>query len=276
MSSLADFIKGRRKDNFHFLPLFHSCSGVLAQKILRGNELKATPCKVFKKDLLYMYYGKPAYPVSEKVVGGPNKTNSYKCPVCFIIDIDKVKSFEAFPFDSGAFMNDLYNAFSIIPDEDELKREYALGADKDKINSYISTFFTDNTHYLDGEAAVHISGSYINSESVGQIKKSEIEPSLVKLIEMLNCLGDFDIDERSRTVEVISDTSINVLDAVEAVIMPNNLVDDKYVNQFFSKNKNIKCITYCFRPLTRPDRYYEAVFQKAMDYLQEKEKAANE
>ena len=41
------------------LPFIHSCEGFLGEEIVKEDELKTTVCPVFKKELLYFFYGKP-------------------------------------------------------------------------------------------------------------------------------------------------------------------------------------------------------------------------
>ena len=49
------------------LPLMHSTTCENAENILENNLLSATHCGVFGTDLLYFFYGKPAYRVSSKI-----------------------------------------------------------------------------------------------------------------------------------------------------------------------------------------------------------------
>lgn len=269
MSSLTKYIKGNASQGGELLPIFHSCSGLAGQSILHSDSLEARKCKVFKKELLYFFYGKPAYHI--QTTGLPNTTMVYRCPVCFIVDIDKIKPYRIYPFDTGAYMAGLYNEFSIQANETELQQEYALGKKKENIQAYVKSFFLDNEHYLNGECAKHILGKQVVTEGSDSTRRvDETEPSIIKLLRMLNCDGEFVIDERSRTVEIVCDKGILISDAVEHVILPNNLLDDKYVKEFFDKNKSISYSTYCFRALTTPEYYYEAVIQKAIDYINNK------
>lgn len=82
--------------------------------------------------------------------------------------------------------------------------------------------------------------------------------------------GAFDIDERTNTVEVISNECVTLREAVECIILPNNMLRDRTVKNFFDKYK-IKYKTYRFGTLMKPERYYEAVFQLTMEYISERQ-----
>ena len=269
MSSLIEYICDDIGQVGELLPAFHSCSGLTGQRIFKSGLLDAKMCKVFNKELLYFFYGKPAYHVPTN--GLPNKTMVYQCPVCFVVNMNKIKPYNMYPFDTGAFMGGLYNCFSIQANEKELQQEYCLGDEKDTLSAYVKSFFADNDHYLVGECAKRVWDRKVVSGVNADTKRiDEIEPSIINLLHMLNCDGEFNIDERSRTVEIICDKGIAITNSVEHIILPGSLMDDKNVKGFFDKNKAVSYDTYCFRALTTPEYYYEAVFQKAMEYIKAK------
>ncbi len=230
------------------LPLCHSCEGYLGIEILKEGVLRVQNCKVFGKQLLYFFYGKPSYPVAEK--SPENRTDVYYCPFCFIVNPEKVSIYEVYPFDTGAFDANKYADF--FPRGVELEN-YKLENSIESIQEYIAVMFGNNDNYIDGKCI--------------QIEYDLAEIDV--LIHMLNANGAFDIDERSNTVEVISNNSVNIKDMVECIILPNAIMRDRRVKEFFDKNK-IKFKTYHYRPLTKPDRYYEAVFQLAMEHIDER------
>ena len=91
MSIIQDYLKSHPEYNnaaLPLLPLMHSCECFDARNILTAQELEARFCNVFKERLLYFYYGKPSYPVGEKVKAF--RTDLEYLPVCFIVDLQKV------------------------------------------------------------------------------------------------------------------------------------------------------------------------------------------
>lgn len=236
------------KNKCDALPLFHSCEGFSGMEILKDGMLKVQKCKVFNKDLLYFFYGKPSYPVAEKF--SEKRTDPFYCPVCFVVNPERVSIYNAYPFDTGAFDAKKYSDF--FPRGVKLEN-YKLNNNLEAIQSYISVMFDNNENYIDGKCI-----------------RSEYDLAEINiLINMLNANGSFDIDERANTVEVILDNSVTIKDVVECVILPNNIMRDRNVKNFFDKY-HIKYKTYRFRTLTKAERYYEAVFQLAMEHISER------
>lgn len=152
MSIIQDYLKSHPEYNnaaLPLLPLMHSCECFDARNILTAQELEARFCNVFKERLLYFYYGKPSYPVGEKVKAF--RTDLEYLPVCFIVDLQKVLIHKVYPFDSGAFFGNVY--------EDFLHRhmtidDFELSNDEEGIKSYLSFMFGNNENYFDGTAIV--------------------------------------------------------------------------------------------------------------------------
>lgn len=224
------------------LPLMHSCDGFDCEKIIQDIKLKPTMCNIFKEELLYFFYGKPSYPIGEKE--RYNRTDALCCPVCFIVDIEKVDIYKVFPFDTGAFKNGMYNQF--IHRHMHIN-EFEIDNNSRSIRAYISVVFGNNENYLKGNSIQkEVDNTYVNS-----------------LLRMLSAKGAFEIDERSNTIEVICKSAIDISKEVTGIILPENLKRKKGVSDFI-EDYNIKCKTYEVRNMTAPTRYNEVVFQLAV------------
>lgn len=230
------------------LPFVHSCEGYNGKSIIESGKLKATDCKEFNEKLLYFFYGKPSYPVGEK--NQTKRTDDLYCPVCFIVNPQKVSIYRVFPFDSGAFKAKRYTDFL---HRDMKIDDFELENNTEQIQAYISVIFNNNNNYIEGVA-------YKQESTYLEIKS---------FLNMLNAKGAFDIDERANTVEIISKENIEIKNTVECVILPKSLMKIKEVNNFFVDNK-IEYKTYTVRRLTPPMRYNELVFELVMEYLNEK------
>lgn len=247
-SLLTKFIEENDiEKKLELLPFLHSCEGYNGEKIIIGNELRTTNCKVFNEDLLYFFYGKPSYPVGEK--NETKRTDNLYCPVCFIVNPKKVPIYRVFPFDSGAFKGGKYKDFL---HRDMQIEDFELESNVDAILSYIATVFSDNKKYIDGFAC----------------KKESDYLEIEAFLNLLNAKGSFDIDERANTVEIISKESVKIKDVIECIILPESLMERKEVSKFI-KNNNIKYKTYFVRRFTLPMRYSETIFNLVMEYLGE-------
>ena len=233
------------------LPFIHSCEGFLGEEIVKEDELKTTVCPVFKKELLYFFYGKPAYYVADKETN--SRTDELYCPCCFILDETRIKINTVYPFDSGGFMGKRYHDFF----HDRMNIDnYALNTDLESIQKFVDVFFNDNDNYIKGISKTPscINDTYIDS-----------------LINLFNATGSFAIDERARTIEIISDESVKLKDTVIGIVVPYNLYRKDSVREFIETN-HIDFRTYFFRPLTKPSGYNQVVFERAIDLLRQKGK----
>ena len=248
MSNISDFVKKHTSSacTIEQLPLLHSCDCFACRQIIDCEKLEARHCKVFKENLLYFFYGKPAYPVSEKET--KKRTAFEYCPVCFIVPCEKVAAYRVFPFDTGALEAHKYDDFwhhSMSLDNFELDNTV------DGIRQYVEVFFGSNYNYIQGQAS---------------IEKATVDPYINGLTSLLTANGAFEIDERARTIEVISRNDVPVNTAVECIILPEILLREPEISKYLEDNK-IYHMEYSVRKLTAPSRYNEVVFQKAMEYI---------
>ena len=248
MSTLNDYLQQHKIKSSHIdiLPMLHSCECFDSRLIIESGQLETRLCKVFNKDLLYFFYGKPSYPVGEKVVG--NRTDIEYCPVCFIVNPQKVKIYRVFPFDTGAFSAEKYDDFF---HRNMQLGEFELDSSLKAILTYIAIFFESNDNYIRGQTVIGI---------------KENNPYINGLISILNAQGTHKIDDRAHTVEVISQECVSLKDAVECVIIPEDLLREDSIKAFLDQY-NIRQMEYTVRTLTAPSRYNEVVFEKVMEYL---------
>lgn len=247
-SSIMNFVSSKADySNLpELLPLMHSCDGYHCESVIENGILDTTECPVFHEKLLYFFYGKSSYPVSENVDG--TRTDTIYCPVCFILDTAKIDIYRIFPFDSGGFQAGLYESFI----HRHMKIEsFEINNSISDIKAYISAVFHNNMNYLIGESM------YTTDEN---------DTCLNSLFKMLSANGSFKIDERANTIEIISNKPVSIKDAVKGVVLPENLLRKKQIADFISRN-NIRHYTYTIRNLTAPSRYNEVVYQLAKNFL---------
>jgi len=229
------------------LPLMHSCDCFDGESIIMDGKLEVSMCKVFKEELLYFFYGKSSYPVSEKET--LNRTDELYCPICFIINPEKVEMYKAYPFDTGAFTNSFYKQFF---HRHMNINNFEIESNLQKIKAYISLVFSNNEDYING---------------ISHISKHE-DRYLNSLFRMFNADGSYEFDERANTIEVISNKSVNLHDAIEYIILPSSFMRIEDISKFIINN-NIEYGTYSVRSFTAPSRYNEVVFQMAQKFIKD-------
>jgi hypothetical protein len=63
-----------------FLPLTHIARAYAFDEMLSGNTLEPQPCDVFDEELIYLFYGRPAYRAKD----GNNARLEFEWPIVFI------------------------------------------------------------------------------------------------------------------------------------------------------------------------------------------------
>lgn len=187
------------------MPFFHTCDGFYLQKVIDSGSLIPTKCPEYGEDLLYLFYGRPAY---KKKDGDPSKL-SFLMPVCFILDYNAVTAIRRIaPFDTGGFKE--YNGFM---HQAAQRDEYLLNPDKKSIEKFLGFFYESNEHYFKGrpKELVTYDRAHHQLESVHNIMK-----------DCGKCSGD----DRKYTIELQLTDPIP-LDAglLQAVILPDVLKD---------------------------------------------------
>lgn len=234
------------------LPTMHSTSCLIGEKILQEDKLSVKDCPVFNESLLYYFYGKPAYRVSSKH-SHKSRTDCLRSPCCFVLDSKKIHAKYIYPFDTGAYSSGIFE--DMIPLEIDI-RKFQLQPDPTNIPEYVRVFFGNNINYLQGISNVNVKSlNNVVTFTLGQI---------------LSARGSFEFDDRARTVEIISEDSLKLSDAIMAIIVPQPFVRNEVFKDFVKNHSNIDVITYFTRYPSDPASHNEAVFQKAIDYLKKR------
>lgn len=234
-----------KADKKEYLPFVHSCDAFTLESIIEEGILSTSLCPVFKKDYLYFFYGKPAYRVAQSIK--ENRSDYLHLPCCLIFKNEKINTTKIFPFDSGGFENKLYEKFF----HKKMKIEkFELENSLQGVSKYVHVFFGDNDEYINGIAKRNVSeNAYIES-----------------LSNLLLAEGSYDMDERSRTVEVITEQNVELKNSLLGIVLPIILMRQDGIRNFINQS-NIKYATYNFRPMTKAVEYNQVVFERVMSII---------
>lgn len=209
------------------LPLVHTCDCHTLREIISSKIIKPALCPVFKEDLVYFFYGRPSYRVSDKGLAF-NTSSVY--PACLIIQPEKVKSItRIFPFDSGAYAAGLYSNYL---HKNSKHDDYLLDSNYPFVQKFVKYFYDTNQNYFDGKST---------------IQKSTIQPcayELETIYSLINVTQGETFDDRCYTIEVQSSTSIEISDsALKAIVIPDAIAGDSELAAYLYENE-IEPITY--------------------------------
>ncbi len=127
------------------LPLVHTTKcKVFEDYIIPSSSLVPRHCDCFKENLVYFFYGRPAYRVScDKTV----PLHPEFRPVCILMKPDlPIPVQRMFPFDSGACYAGLYDSYFSQATIDN----YDLGSDFVLAQAVVGAFFENNLNYVLG------------------------------------------------------------------------------------------------------------------------------
>lgn len=205
------------------LPLIHITDGYGFFEISKPCKLVAQPCKIFDRDLIYTYYGRPAY----RTKHNGNSALTANLPCVFIFDPLKIKSpIEAvFPFDTGAFEAGRYSNYF---HSQMVKEDFLLPSDLNSAQTVVSHFYQNNTEYFYGESRKNVQF---------EIGEFEIEAyqEMARTSGLPQKEAPQSYDDRASAIEIHFKEEINLENALIGCILPYTFLDSPVVKDALAK-----------------------------------------
>ena len=191
------------------LPLAHTFRAAHLETLIKEKTLFTRECDTFlKENLLYFYYGKPAYRLDRDEETIDNTDLEYLYPVTILLNSKGLKHAPAkvFASDSGALEAGIFNkdvGLAVKPQTFQLVNKVKSAA------KVVKTFYGDNHNYYYGKP-------FHKDEVEYDISDSNIS-KYIQLISNNISQGD----NRKRTVEVIFNEDIDLTKCdIDLVIFP--------------------------------------------------------
>lgn len=176
-------------------------------KITREGKISPQHCEVFKEDLLYFFYGRPAY----RKVSGESVNTTAKAPAVILFKPQAVQPVKRiYPFDSGAFPK-LYSRW--LAGGMHLD-DFALGDDALMAQRHVRAFFGSNRNYL-------------LCSAMSPTGVTGVEYEVETLVRMYQDTGAGGAgDDRRHAVELQIDHVVEFKsDTIFAVVLPEECMD---------------------------------------------------
>lgn len=234
------------------LPYFHSCSGKAFRSILASGKIEKRKCNVFDEELVYFFYGKPAYRMPDLEA---NTRDSSRFPVCFVVtDLEDSEIRRVFPFDTGAMA---YGIYADVCGPAVNPMNFEIGTDKNAISLFLGYLYASEKDYFLAQP----------QKAMKDIGALSFE--LQQIMSFILHYGASKWDSRAHTVEVQQDEEVNILSApIEAIILPDSFLNDPRVADFLY-NHDIIAIDYSVHK-SNPSNATEVLFDNAKKYLEDK------
>jgi hypothetical protein len=229
------------------LPLVHSTDSYILADMLDKGEISPQSCSVFNGEALtYLFYGRPAFRPNNSAE--PTSLGHY-FPVCLLMKPTwqgNVK--RVFPFDSGAFQQELYGAYL----HKKMKLgDFRLEADMSTPGKLITLFFGNVPAYLRARP-----------ESSVNFDAAEFEAQSYRAL--INAKDGNAIDSRGSGIEVQTSEPISISDSLAAVILPSTFVDGSMGNAL--QKLKIDVLPYNTFERSRPSEYMSELTSICFSY----------
>ncbi len=230
------------------LPLVHSTRCEFFDAVKDRGKLEPRLCNVFGEQLLYLFYGRPAYRSKSVDVHDVGY-----CPICFVLDIDPadLNLRRTYPLDSGGVKGKRFDAHIHEDELDELKLPATLISARQHVNA----LYGKNKHYFTGD---------FNDRSALNFTVDDIASRYVDLLE------DPDVavaDDRRSALEYQTDSDVSINKSVRAVVLPQTLLDDPDIESTILIDWEATPIGYTVYKSTSPSEYVATVRDKVLEYL---------
>ncbi len=249
MPEFPDYLDEMCKELPDPLPLVHTSRCEWASSFLATPELHPRLCPVYGENLLYLFYGRPAYRIRER-----GRHEIAYCPICFILKLNRhlLGLKRVMPLDSGGAFEGRFAPHIEAHEKDLLE----LDASINSARKLVDVFYKDNRTYLLGQCRPL-------SEFVGA------SPDLVK--KYVNMLHDVEVsraDDRRSAVEFQATTTVVLKDDVQAVVLPEALLDDHGLKRAILEDWNALPITYPVFQATSPSEYAPVIRDRVVAFYE--------
>ena len=245
----------QKSSGFPQFVLVHVTSVGYGREIVQDGQLEARYCKFFKDNLVYFFVDKASYrhnDLDEK----SDQINRF--PFVLVQQFDPKKiAFHAYPFDTGAAMNGLYEEKA---DPYVHLQDYEIGNTIEEISLHISWAFESRTDYFEGNLRSMVADTLNPWDSV--------EKSFLSIAQMATPQHNRP-DKRASSVEVAFDYNFGIHKNDTHVVIPKQLIE-------WGQNRNLRILaelkrrkitwsTYDWLPNRRPSDYYSDINQIIRD-----------
>jgi hypothetical protein len=252
MSRFADYIQGVSvQPATPMMPLTHVCQEYFFREILETKRLKPSPCRVFAEELLYFFYGKPAY--TPKTDGAAVDASGL-APVCLVCKPRLVPHAKRIaPFDTGAFASGRYSDYL----HQKMKiDDFLLDGSPEMPGRIVAHFFSSNSEYFKGKPATI------------QIPPTQFEARAYH--NLITDNGKTSSDHRRSAIEIQTDLPLTIeRDSVLLVVLPEVFLDDPDVRIRVFQDWSAEVVPYPTYHCD-PEQYQGAVAYVVSKFLREK------
>ncbi len=259
MATLKQILKPQKRMATE-LPLAHTTRCEWLSSFVKHPQIDPRLCPVFKEDLIYLFYGHPAY---RSTKGNTPNEGIHLCPVCFVFKPATVsaKVHRIFPCDTGALKRAVYKPKKKTKKKGKSKlgwqdrHELELDPDIASARKHVAHFFATNRSYFAGMIS-----SRAKKPGSGAAKR---------WYEVVADQRTTDADERKFAIEVQVNQSVQLKGNLKCVVLHREfLEEDSIVRALKAWKCDIR--SYGINHAARPSDGYPLIVDRVGTYYAEK------
>ncbi len=245
--SLLDYLERFDADEAP-MPLMHSTATALGARIIVEGELRTRSCTVYGTDLLYLFYGRPAF----KPLPGTAPSGIHEhLPMCLVLDPALLgDALRILPFDSGGYERYAAHVGHLLG-----RPDFELGPGGDIPMRLVRAFFDSNANYYRANLTADAGRISIVHEAARAFARLGRDQSLA------------DDDDRRSTIEVQIARSVPLATALRAVVAPATLLSDTAIAAALAAMPDVVPISYETYGRHQPSAYTGLLYDHVARYL---------
>lgn len=234
------------------LHLTHSTSVNAAIAVLEQLALRISPCSVYEpEELLYLFYGRPAYKPAPAVHAADIPE---LLPVCFVVDpVVLNQATRIVPFDSGGF-----DRYHLLLGPDLVRTDFEMTGDATVPAHIIGGFYQSNRRYFDQQPAISANDIPVSRPAARGYARLIGDPALA------------DDDDRRSSIEIQLDADLPLADVLRAIVAPPILLQDPIVLAALTACPDVELLSYPTYGRHRPQDYSLLIYDRVDAFLTSK------
>jgi hypothetical protein len=239
------------------LDLVHVTRVGAAREIVNAGQIETRKCKVFSKNLVYLFLARPAYRLKD---GDQKSDQINRFPSVFIVSPENLgPPLHVYPFDTGAAVSWV---FGDRADPDVFLEDYELEPTIGAAVGHMIWAFETAAAYFEGDLRLGLSEAFEPWQTVlrgfatiaGLASSTHNQP-----------------DRRASSIEIAYNNHIPLKGNAKLIIIPKQYLEngssknDLFLNRL--KALNVDWDAYDWQPNLEPDFYLDEINQKVRSYL---------
>ena len=230
------------------LDLMHSAPAVIGAEIIQSGELAARHCTLYDEELVYLFYGRPAYKPLPNLLPA---VMSEHLPMCLVLDPKLVaNAIRILPFDSGG-----YSRYASFTGPLLNMSDFELGPSGDIPMRLVQAFFQTNHNYFHQRPTSDPDAILLSFPAARAYGRLTHDTSLA------------DDDDRRSTIEIQISQSVPLATFLRAVVGPPALLSDAGVVKALDLLPQVKRLTYETYGRHQPSAYTALLYDHVARYL---------